>query len=265
MLRPPQTTPVAKVPEGTAAGALESRAGLQGGVEEHVVGVSPIAPPPSQQVVPGHHASSSKVATVNPVPAIDLMPVGRLAWLNSRSGPPGQDEQRGAPKRVGSLEKELEQVRDKAAAVKVENYRFVNQLKRREDALWKHMMQEKSVTGAGNQAGPAVLVHADRLSAPAKLQEGVPMSCGVTGRANLLENAPTGPIFSLDPSVLVHADRGMEGTKPQEGGAKLQEGAQIAAVRCQLQTHRLRASREQKFKFPQMVVRLHKQDCKRDQ
>ena len=74
---PTHATP--RVLDGAAAGALESRAGLQGGVEVHAVGVSPIAPPPSQQVVPGHHASSSKVATVNPVPAIDLMPVGRLA------------------------------------------------------------------------------------------------------------------------------------------------------------------------------------------
>ena len=46
--------------------------------------------------------------------------------------------------------------------------------------------------------------------------------------------------------MLVHADRGMAGSKPQEGGAKLQEGAQIAAVRCQLQTHRLHASRVHK-------------------
>ena len=68
MLHGPQTIPVARVPEGTAAGAPESRAGLQGGVEVQVVGLSPIAPPPSQQTVPGRQASSSRDVTSRQVP-----------------------------------------------------------------------------------------------------------------------------------------------------------------------------------------------------
>ena len=53
----------------------------------------------------------------------------------------------------------------------------------------------KKVLTAGNLAGPAVLVHADGLSASTKPQEGAPLPSGVPDRSNQSGNGLTGLMF----------------------------------------------------------------------
>ena len=74
---------------------------------------------------------------------------------------------------VSLLGKELLQIRrDKAAAVRSENYRRAYQLKMLEKELQEELEKIKGPTGPSFSQDPSVLVHADREFASAELQEG---------------------------------------------------------------------------------------------
>ena len=138
------------------------------------------------------------------------MPVGRLAWQNTRSGPAAQEGHLGASglgsgalgSQIGlrsveasqgsrsqgdrgllandslgpqamahasdglqaaAVSRELKQVRkEKAAAVKSENYRRANELKKLEKELQDLLVQGKAHTGAQVSRNSSVLGHVDR-------------------------------------------------------------------------------------------------------
>ena len=186
------------------------------------------------------------------------LPLGRLAWQNSRSVPTVQDGWPGAlelgsgalgaptelcgvgtprlgttlwrgassdgvevqlsPQAVAVFQ-ELEQIRrDRAGAV-----RRAAQLEMREKELHDVLVHGQGLNGAPVSRESAVLGHADCEIGGTKLQEGAQTAAVLAHAVERFENGPTGPSFSQDPAVLEHADH-------EISGAKLQEGPQTAAV-----------------------------------